>query len=154
RLGAARVVVMSRDPRRQELARRLGATDVVAARGAKGIAEVVELLDGGSPHVVEAVGTEEAVRQAIGCALPGGQIGNVGLPWGVELPLWDLFGKGLTLSGGPASVRATAVELLPDVLSGDLGPEAVFDAVYPLDEAPAAFRAMDARRCVKPLLLL
>ncbi|MFF2224995.1 alcohol dehydrogenase catalytic domain-containing protein [Streptomyces globisporus] len=152
RLGAERIVVMSRDPRRRRLAREHGATDLVSARGQEGAEEVVDLLDGGSGHVIEAVGTSEAVRQAIGCARPGGRIGYVGLPWGVTLPLWELFGKNLTLGGGGANIRATMPGLLGDVLEGTLRPGAVFDMVHSLAEAPEAFHAMDARRCVKALL--
>lgn len=152
RLGAGRIVVMSRDPRRQELARAHGATEVVAGRGEEGAAEVAELLDGGAGHVIEAVGTLQSVRQAIGCARPGGRIGYVGLPWDVTLPLWEPFAKNLSLSGGGANVRATMPGLLGDVLDRTLRPERVFDAVFPLTDAPKAFDAMDARRCVKALL--
>ncbi|MFJ9623419.1 alcohol dehydrogenase catalytic domain-containing protein [Streptomyces sp. NPDC101181] len=152
RLGAERIVVMSRDPWRRRLARTHGATDLVAARGEEGAAEVTDLLDGGSGRVIEAVGTLEAVRQAIGCARPGGRIGYVGLPWGITLPLWELFGKNLTLGGGGANIRATMPELLDDVLDGTLRPGAVFDAAYSLADAPEAFHAMDARRCVKAVL--
>jgi threonine dehydrogenase-like Zn-dependent dehydrogenase len=143
---------MSRDPRRQRLARVHGATDVVPNRGAEGAAEVVDLLDGGCAHVIEAVGTLQSVRQAIGCALPGARIGYVGLPWGIELPLWELFGKNLTLSGGGANVRAVLPELLPEVLDERLDPGGVLDATFALDEAPQAFHAMDTRQCVKAVL--
>ncbi|RPK78997.1 MULTISPECIES: alcohol dehydrogenase catalytic domain-containing protein [Streptomyces] len=152
RLGATRIVVMSRAPVRRRLARAHGATDVVAARGEEGAAEVVDLLDGGSGHVIEAVGTLQSVRQAIGCARPGGRIGCVGLPWGVTLPLWELFGKNLTFGGGGANVRATMPGLLGDVLDRALRPGDVFDAAFSLADAPKAFHAMDARRCVKPIL--
>lgn len=153
RLGAERIVVMSRDPRRQRLARTHGATDIVTSRGEQGAAEITDLLDGGSDHVIEAVGTLESVRQAIGCARPGGRIGYMGLPWGVTLPLWELFGKNLSLSGGGANVRTTLPELLPQVLDRTLRPGGVFDATYLLDDAPKAFHDLDTRQCVKPILL-
>lgn len=152
RLGAERIIVMSRDPRRQQLARAHGATDVVSSRGDEGVAEVVDLLDGGSGHVIEAVGSLQSMRQAIGCARPGGRIGYMGLPWGVELPLWDLFGKNLSLSGGGANVRAVLPELLPEVLESRLDPSGVLDATFALDNAPQAFHAMDTRACVKAVL--
>lgn len=152
RLGAERIVVMSRDPRRQRLALAHGATDVVPTRGDEGVAEVTELLRGGSEHVIEAVGTLQSVRQAIGCAAPGGRIGYVGLPWNVTLPLWELFGKNLSLGGGGANVRATVPELLPEVLDHALRPGGVFDATFRLADAREAFHAMDARRCVKTIL--
>lgn len=152
RLGAERIVVMSREPRRQRLAREHGATDLVTARGEEGAAQVADLLNGGSGSVIEAVGTLQSMRQAIGCALPGGRIGYVGLPWDVTLPLWELFGKNLSLSGGGANVRAVMPELLGDVIDGTLRPGGVFDADFPLADAPKAFEALDARRCVKPIL--
>ncbi|MBX4967749.1 zinc-binding dehydrogenase [Rhizobium binae] len=153
RLGAERIIVMSRDPRRQRLARKHGATDIIATRGDESAAEVVELLGGGSAHVIEAVGTLQSIRQAIGCARPGGRIGYVGLPWGVELPLWELFAKNLALSGGGANVRAVMPELLPEVLDGTLDPSGVFDGVFALDNAPQAFEAMDKRHCIKAMLV-
>jgi threonine dehydrogenase-like Zn-dependent dehydrogenase len=116
------------------------------------VAEVVDLLDGGSGHVIEAVGSLESVRQAIGCTRPGGRIGYMGLPWGVELPLWELFGKNLSLSGGGANVRTVLPELLPDVLGARLDPGGVLDATFTLDDAPQAFHAMDTRQCVKAVL--
>ncbi len=152
RLGAERIVVMSRNPRRQRLARAHGATDIVASRGSEGVAEVVDLLDGGSDHVIEAVGTLESIRQAIGCARPGGRIGYMGLPWGVSLPLWEPFEKNLCLSGGGANVRATMPGLIPEVLDLSLRPGGVFDGSFRLDEAPQAFHAMAARECVKSIL--
>ncbi|MFJ5675555.1 alcohol dehydrogenase catalytic domain-containing protein [Streptomyces sp. NPDC093097] len=152
RLGAERIVMMSRNPERQRLARAHGATDIVATRGDEGAAEVAELLGGGSDHVIEAVGTLQSMQQAIGCARPGGRIGYVGLPWGVSLPLWELFGKNLRLSGGGANVRATMPELVPEVLDGTLRPGGVFDASFALADAPQAFHAMDTRQCVKPVL--
>ncbi|MFB9931851.1 alcohol dehydrogenase catalytic domain-containing protein [Amycolatopsis halotolerans] len=152
RLGAERIVVMSRDPGRQALARQHGATDVVPGRGDAGVAEVLDLLGGGSGHVVEAVGTLESIRQAIGCARPGGRIGYAGLPWDVTLPLWELFGKNITLSGGGTSVRTHLPELLAEVLDGSLNPSAVFDAEFSLPDAPKAFQLMDSRGCVKPVL--
>ncbi|MFR9729476.1 alcohol dehydrogenase catalytic domain-containing protein [Saccharopolyspora sp. MS10] len=152
RLGAERIVVMSRHPERQRLARSHGATDVVESRGERGAAEVADLLDGGSGHVIEAVGSLESIRQAIGCTRPGGRIGYVGLPWNVELPLFELFERNIALSGGGANVRTVLPELLDDVLDGKLDPGRVFDASYPLDDAAAAFHDMNARRRTKALL--
>jgi threonine dehydrogenase-like Zn-dependent dehydrogenase len=152
RIGAERIVVMSRNPRRQRLARAHGATDIVAGRGSEGVAEVADLLDGGSDHVIEAVGTLQSIRQAIGCARPGGRLGYVGLPWGVTLPLWELFEKNLRLSGGGANVRATMPGLIHEVLDLSLRPGGVFDGDFRLADAPQAFHAMAARECVKSIL--
>ncbi|MZE55425.1 FAD-binding protein, partial [Streptomyces sp. SID5770] len=51
RSGAERVIVMSSHPRRQDLAVRFGATDIVSERGAPGVAHVRELLNGGADSV-------------------------------------------------------------------------------------------------------
>src|SRR5215210_4385173 len=65
-LGAERIVIFSRHETRQKLAREFGATDVIADRGDKGVAALKELLGGlGAHSVVEAVGTEESLLQAI-----------------------------------------------------------------------------------------
>ena len=57
-LGAEKIIMMSRNPERQALAKQFGATHVVEERGEEGIAKVLELTDGVGAHgVVEAVGT-------------------------------------------------------------------------------------------------
>ena len=154
RLGAERVVAMSRHADRQALARELGATDVVAERGDDGIAAVHELLGGlGADSVLECVGTEESMRQAIGSARPGGHVGYVGVPaGGAELPISTLFRTNVSVGGGVAPVRAYLPELLDDVLSGAIDPGRVFDLVLPLERAAEAYAAMDERRSVKTML--
>lgn len=154
RLGAARIVAMSRHESRAALAREFGATDVVAERGEEGIARIRELFDGvGADRVLECVGTEESMRQALGSARPGGQVGFVGVPnGGPELPMRKLFSSNVGVRGGVAPVRNYVEELLPEVLSGALQPGKVFDLELPLSEVAEAYRAMDERRAIKVLL--
>jgi threonine dehydrogenase-like Zn-dependent dehydrogenase len=154
RLGASRVVAMSRHESRAALAREFGATDVIAERGDEGIAAVRALFDGiGADRVLECVGTEESMRQAIGSARPGGQVGYVGVPnGGPELPVRKLFGTNVGVRGGVAPVRNYIEELLPEVLSGKLQPGKVFDLELPLAEVAEAYAAMDERRAIKVLL--
>jgi threonine dehydrogenase-like Zn-dependent dehydrogenase len=154
RLGAERVVAMSRHADRQALAREFGATDVVAERGDEGVAKVEELLGGvGADAVLECVGTKESMDQAIAAARPGGRVGYVGVPaGGAELPIRTLFGRNVSVGGGVAPVRAYFDDLLPDVLSGAIDPGRVFDLVLPLDAAPEAYAAMDERRSIKTML--
>jgi len=152
RLGAERVVVMSRTPQRQELARDLGATDVVEARGDDGIAAVRELLGAdGADAALECVGSTESMSQAVGALRPGGRLGLVGAPFG-QLPLGAMFGRNIGFGGGVAPVRAYLPELLADVLSGALHPGRVFDLELPLADVAEGYRAMDERRAVKVLL--
>ena len=153
RLGASRIVAMSRHADRQQLAREFGATDIVTERGADGIAAVRELLGGLADCSLEAVGTEESMVQALGVTRPGGRLGFVGVPaGGPQLPVQQLFSTNIIVGGGMAPARAYIPELLPDVLSGAINPGRVFDLELPLGEVAEAYAAMDERRAIKVLL--
>ena len=154
RLGAERILAMSRHEDRQALARTFGATDVVAERGAEGVARVHDLLDGvGAGCVLECVGTKESMQQALDSARPGGRVGYVGVPnGGPELPIQQLFSSNVSVGGGVAPVRAYLDELLADVLEGSIDPGRVFDLQLPLEDVAEAYAAMDERRSIKTLL--
>ncbi|AIY17517.1 zinc-binding dehydrogenase [Pimelobacter simplex] len=152
-MGAERIVAMSRHAPRQELARAFGATHVVAARGKDAVAEVLELTDGvGADAVLECVGTDDAMTTAIGVTRPGGGVGYVGVPHGVELPLRTMFERNLGLRGGIAPVRRYLPELLALVQDRSIDPGRVFDLSLPLEESPEGYRAMDERRAIKVML--
>ncbi|MFO7251142.1 MAG: zinc-dependent alcohol dehydrogenase family protein [Actinomycetes bacterium] len=151
--GADRIVAMSRHPTRQELARHFGATDVVVERGDAGVARIRELTDGlGAHSVVEAVGTQQSMVQAIRSTRPGGHVGFVGLAHDVALPGDELFESLVHLHGGPAPVRRYLPELIRLIVERKIDPGKVFDLVLPLDLAAEGYRAMDERRAVKVLL--
>ncbi|WBU39076.1 zinc-binding dehydrogenase [Homoserinibacter sp. YIM 151385] len=154
RLGASRIIAMSRHEDRQALARRFGATDVVAERGDEAVAAIRELLDGElADAALECVGTKESMRQALGSVRGGGRVGYVGVPaGGPELPVGFLFGRNISIAGGMAPARTYIPELLEDVLAGSLEPGLVFDLELPLAEAAEAYAAMDERRAIKVLL--
>lgn len=154
RLGAERVIAMSRHGSRQSLATDFGATDIVAERGKDGADRVHDLLGGVGPDaVLECVGTKESMAQAVATVRPGGRIGVVGLPvGGGELPLSTLFYDNITVSGGVAPVRGYIAELADDVWSGVINPGRVFDLVLPLDQVAEGYAAMDERRAIKSML--
>lgn len=153
RLGAERIVAMSRHRQRQELARAFGATDVVEQRGPDGIEAVRGLLgSAGADVALECVGSQDSLDLAIDVVHPGGRVGCVGAPL-AQLPLARIFGRNIAVAGGVAPVRAYMSELLNDVLAGSLNPGRVFDLVLPLDEVVEGYRAMDERRAVKAMLL-
>jgi threonine dehydrogenase-like Zn-dependent dehydrogenase len=155
RLGAERIVLMGRHKNRTDLGREFGATDVVAERGEEGIAKVRDLTGGDGTHtVLECVGYMSAYEMAYGVVRPGGVISRVGVPQYEEAPIGfgSLFGGNITLTGGPAPVRAYMEELLPDVLEGRIEPGKVFDRTIGLDEVPEGYRAMDAREALKVLV--
>ncbi|MEU4689970.1 alcohol dehydrogenase catalytic domain-containing protein [Actinoplanes sp. NPDC023714] len=153
-LGAERIILMGRHKTRTDLGREFGATDVVAERGDEGIALVRELTGGGAHKVLEAVGHRPAYDQAVGVVRGGGVISRVGVPQYEEAPVGfaSLFGRNITLNGGPAPVRAYIAELLPAILDGTVDPGKVFDRTVTLDEVPDAYRAMDDREILKALI--
>jgi threonine dehydrogenase-like Zn-dependent dehydrogenase len=152
-LGAERIIAMSRHQPRQRLATEFGATDIVAERGEDGVARIKELTGGlGAPSVVEAVGTQESMLQAIRATRPGGHVGYVGVAHGVELPGEELFFSHVHLHGGPAPVRRFLPELIDLIWSRRIDPGRVFDLELPLEQAGAGYQAMDQRRAIKVLL--
>jgi threonine dehydrogenase-like Zn-dependent dehydrogenase len=152
-MGAERIVVMSRHESRQRLARGFGATDIVIERGDEGVARVKELTDGlGAHSVVEAVGSQEAMMQAIQSTRAGGHVGFVGVPHGMQLPGIDIFFSAVHLHGGPAPVRRFLPEMIDLVWREQIHPGKVFDLALPLDQVAEGYRAMDERRAIKTLL--
>jgi threonine dehydrogenase-like Zn-dependent dehydrogenase len=152
-LGAERVIAMSRHPARQQLAREFGATDIVTERSDEGVARIKEMTKGvGADAVLECVGTQESMMQAIHSTRPGGSVGYVGVPHGVELNGEELFYTHVHLHGGPAPVRRFLPELIDQVWTGKINPGKVFDLTLPLDQVAEGYRAMDERRAIKTLL--
>lgn len=152
-MGAERIIAMSRHPKRQQLAREFGATDIVPERGDDGVARIKELTKGiGADSVLECVGTQQSMMQAINATRPGGYIGYVGVPHDVSLDGEYLFFSHVHLHGGPAPVRRFLPELIDLVLKGKINPGKVFDLTLPLDQVAEGYRAMDERRAIKTLL--
>src|SRR5882724_3178085 len=152
-MGAERIIAMSRHDARQKLAREFGATDIVTERGEEGVARIKDLTDGiGADAVLECVGTQESMKQAIGSARKGGYVSYVGVPHGVQLEGQELFFAHVHLHGGPAPVRRFLPKLIDLVLNGKLNPGKVFDLTLPLEQVAEGYRAMDERRAIKTLL--
>jgi threonine dehydrogenase-like Zn-dependent dehydrogenase len=152
-MGAERIIAMSRNPSRQALAREYGATDIVAERGGDGVAHIMEMTSGGGADaVLECVGNPEALMQAVRSTRPGGTVGYVGVPHGVQLDGQEMFFSHVGLQGGPAPVRRFLPELIRLVWSGTVDPGKVFDLTLPLDQVAEGYRAMDERRAIKTLL--
>jgi threonine dehydrogenase-like Zn-dependent dehydrogenase len=154
RLGAEQIIMLGRHADRIALAKDFGATDVVSERGDDAVERVRELTGAFGVHsVLECVGLEESMRTAISIARPGGAVGRVGVPQGETLPAsLPAFYNNVTVSGGPAPVRAYIDELLPDILEGRIEPGRVFDRVTRLDDVPDGYRAMDERKAIKVMV--
>jgi threonine dehydrogenase-like Zn-dependent dehydrogenase len=154
RLGAEQIIILGRHADRIALAREFGATDVVSERGEEAVERVRELTDGFGAHaVLECVGLDQSTETAIEIARPGGAVGRVGVPQDESMPASRAaFSGNISISGGPAPVRAYIEELLPDVLEGRIEPGRVFDRVIGLDEVPDGYRAMDEREAIKVMV--
>ena len=154
RLGAEQIIILGRHADRIALARKFGATDVVSDRGDEAVERVHKLTGGFGVHsVLECVGLTESMRTAISIARPGGAVGRVGVPQDETMPASrPAFYNNVTVSGGPAPVRAYMEELLPDILEGRIEPGRVFDRVVSLDEVPDGYRAMDQREVIKVIV--
>ncbi|WP_376743565.1 zinc-dependent alcohol dehydrogenase family protein [Ensifer canadensis] len=152
-MGAEKIIAMSRHKTRQNLALEYGATHIVSERGDEGVARVKELTGCvGAESVLECVGTQEAMTQAMNCARPGGHIGFVGVPHGVQIDGQTLFFAQKSLMGGPAPVRRYLPYLMELVLNREINPGKVFDLEVPLADVAEGYRAMDERRAIKTLL--
>src|SRR5881296_280027 len=152
-MGAKRIIAMSRRASRQKLAREFGATDIVTERGNEGVARIMELTNGiGADSVLECVGTQESMMQAINSSRKGGYVSYVGVPHGVELNGEQLFFSHVHLHGGPAPVRRYLPDLIKLVWERKIEPGKVFDLKLPLDQVAEGYRAMDERRAIKTLL--
>jgi threonine dehydrogenase-like Zn-dependent dehydrogenase len=153
RMGADRVVAMSRHEARQQIARSFGATDVIAERGEAGEAAILDLTRGvGADAVLECVGTGQSMSTALAIARPGATVGYVGVPHGVELPVRSMFSRNVGVAGGVAPVRQYLPALRDDVLSGAIDPGLVFDLELPLERVAEGYAAMDDRSAIKTML--
>jgi threonine dehydrogenase-like Zn-dependent dehydrogenase len=153
RMGAERVVAMSRHEPRQKLAKEFGATDIISERGDAATDAVLELTNGvGADAVLECVGTAQSMTTAFDVARAGATVGFVGVPHGVEVPISTMFGRNVGLAGGAAPCRAYLPDLMADVLAGEINPGKVFDSELPLADVAEGYKAMHERRAIKVLL--
>ena len=152
-LGAGQIIAFSRHEPRQKLARQFGATGIVTERGDDGAARIKDLTNGLGAHcVIEAVGTQQSMMQAIRSTRPGGHVGYVGVSHDVSLPGQELFYSHAHLHGGPAPVRRFLPDLINRVWTQQIDPGKVFDLTLPLDQVAEGYKAMDERRAIKTLL--
>lgn len=153
RLGAKRIIALSRNPARQAVAKEFGATDVVEERGDEATEVIMKLTNGvGVDAALECVGSDESIDTAAGITRAGGMIGAVGVPNYKEFAYKTLFMKNVGIRGGVAPARQYILELLDDVIAGKINPGRVFDLTVDLDDIKEAYAAMDERRAIKSLL--
>jgi threonine dehydrogenase-like Zn-dependent dehydrogenase len=152
RLGAGRIIALSRHPDRQAIARVFGASDIVEARGDAATEAVMELTRGiGADASLECAGTAQAIDTAFAIARPGSTVGMVGVPHG-DVPVAQAFFRNVGWRGGPAPARIYIPELLGEVLSAAINPGLLLDYETDLDHVADAYAAMDQRRAIKSLI--
>jgi alcohol dehydrogenase len=152
-LGASRIIALSRNPERQKLAKKFGATNIVSERGEEATKKLLEMTDGvGVDAALECVGTDESMKTAFSISRVGSIVGAVGAPHGVQVPIETAIYKNIGLRGGIAPVRRYLPELLDKVLSGEINPGLVFTFETTLDGIADAYKEMDERRAVKSLI--
>jgi alcohol dehydrogenase len=155
RLGASRIVAVGHHPDRLDLAAEFGATETIDGSDGDAVERARELTYGGAEHVLECVGAASAMEEAVEICRPGGTVGYVGVPHGVEdagVPIFDMFGDNISLAGGVAPVREYAEDLLADVLGGTLDPAPIFTKTVSLEDVADGYRAMDEREAIKVLV--
>ena len=153
RLGAERILALSRNPARQRLAREFGATDILSERGEEATQKILDMTNGlGVDAALECVGTGESMATAFSIARVGSVVGAIGAPHDIVVPMDTVIFRNIGLRGGVSPVRRYIPELLDDVLEGRIHPGLVFDFTTDLSGIQEAYEAMDQRRAIKSLL--
>ncbi|MGE5288996.1 MAG: zinc-dependent alcohol dehydrogenase family protein [Micromonosporaceae bacterium] len=153
RLGAGRIIALSRNPARQALATEFGATDLMPERGDEATAKIMDMTGGiGVDATLECVGTGQSMATAFSIARVGSVVGAVGAPHGVHVPIETVIFRNIGLRGGVSPIRRYIPDLLPDILNGTINPGRVFDYTTTLAGVVDAYNAMNDRRAVKSLL--
>lgn len=153
--GAKKIISTSRHPDREALARKFGATQNIAERGKEGVKKLLAASDGGADAVLECVGTELSMDEALQVGRPGSIIGRVGLPHGSKLDPTVTFYRNVITAGGPASVTTYDKHLLLEaVLNGKINPGLVFTKTYDLDNIDQAYKDMADRKTIKSYVVV
>ena len=153
RLGAERVISLSRNPARQKLAKEFGATDILGERGDEATEKIMAMTEGiGVDAALECVGTGQSMETAFSIARVGSVVGAIGAPHDVVVPIDKVIFRNIGLRGGVSPVRRYIPELLGDVLAERINPGRVFDFETNLSGIKEAYDAMNERRAIKSLL--
>ena len=152
-LDAEQIIAVGHNPRRLEIARSFGATDIFNSHEAGVQEAIVDITRGGSASVVEAVGNQESMDLAVGVARPGGIVSFVGVPHNVKSPpMRQIFLNNISLRGALAPARAYLPRLMHSLEAGRIDPSPVLDLELPLENVAAGYAAMDERAAIKVLL--
>jgi 2-desacetyl-2-hydroxyethyl bacteriochlorophyllide A dehydrogenase len=152
-LGAGTVFAVDPVAGRRQRAEKAGAT----ALAPPALQAVLDATGGrGAVSVIDAVGSDGSMTDALACVRAGGTVSVVGVhnlnpfPFPATLSLI----RSITFRLTTAPVQRTWPELVPLLQSGRLDVSDIFTHTMPLDEAPAAYAAVAARDadCLKVVL--
>lgn len=150
RAEAERIILIGHHPDRAPLAERMGATTILDARDPATVELVQDLTHGGVRGVAECAGTQSSFNLALDVVRPGGLIGSVGVPNGVNhVDLYRLFRHNIALRAGVTPARRYLDGLVTDVLAGRLDPSPIWSGEVSLPEIAHAYHLMDTRQAIK-----
>ena len=151
----ARVIAVTRSIAKQELARRLGADEVVAATDGDPVAAVRALAGGfGADVVIQCVGDARVDEQAIAMGGPGGRVVLIGAalePFSVRAA--EIFWRELSVLGSRGFVPDDIRDAIGLYLDGTLSVDHLVEHVRPLEEANEALRDLASGSVFRTVLM-
>ena len=138
--GASQIIVSDLEPKRLEIAKKLGATDTINIRETDATDAIKQLTDGKGVDVAwETAGHPSALKTALASVRRGGKVGLVGMPKELEIPIniHAITGGEVDIVGifRYCNTYPTAVNILS---SGKYDIQALMTHSYSLDETQAA----------------
>lgn len=146
--GASQIIAIDISDDKLDIARRVGATDVINSKTTNATDRVRELTEGrGVDIAFEVLGRPETFTQALEIIGDGGRMVAVGIAPGrttAPVEITRLVRRGLRIIGSyGARTRADMPEIIRLAARGSFRPEAIVTRRFTLDEADAAYTALD-----------
>jgi S-(hydroxymethyl)glutathione dehydrogenase/alcohol dehydrogenase len=157
--GASRVIAVDTQPWKLELARELGATDIVDATEGDPIDQVRNLTGGGVDYAFECIGLEATIQQAVGMAAKGGAavlVGVLAANRTVPIHAADVTLQEKRILGsfmGSNAFRRDMPQYVDYYLDGRLRLDEMISRRIPLDEINNAFDAMRAGEVARSVIV-
>ena len=153
--GASRVIAVDRLSYRLEVARQLGADDVVDANRESPRAAVLDITGHGTHVVVDAAGNTDSINASIACLRPGGRMVLIGIPSepGIPVDFWRALDCEATIHVQKRS-NGKAEEALSMLERGLIHSNAIMSHSFQLENGQEAFDMMADYRdgIIKPLI--
>jgi S-(hydroxymethyl)mycothiol dehydrogenase len=159
--GAKRVIGVDLDPRKLDLAKQFGATDVVNASEADPVEAIRALTDGNGADVcIEAVGDPKVFEQAFFARDLAGTVVQVGVPdpqMRIDIPMIEFFGRGGRLKPswyGDCLPTRDFPMLIDLYLQGRLDLDRFVSETIGIDQVEDAFHRMERGEVLRSVVVL